>query len=212
MARRIESHWLAGPAGRLEALLEEPDHTAPSIAAVVCHPHPLYGGTLHNKVVFRIARGLRRAGAVVLRFNFRGVGQSEGEHAHLTGEIEDARTALDWLRGRYPDLPFALAGFSFGARVVTRLACLSPACAAARWVLAAGFPTHMGDTDYLQTCAVPKIFIQSTGDQFGPHGELEALYATLPEPKQLHWIEAEDHFFAGALDHLEETVRASLVP
>jgi uncharacterized protein len=211
VTRRIESHWLAGPAGRLEALLEEPEAGAPWLAAVVCHPHPLYGGTLHNKVVFRIARGLRQAGAVVLRFNFRGVGKSEGEHAHLTGEIEDARAALDWLRARYPALPFGLAGFSFGARVVTRLACSSPPrAAAARFVLAAGFPTGMGETGYLETCAVPKIFIQSTHDQFGPRPAFEALYAALPGPKQLHWIEAADHFFAGALDRLEETVRASL--
>ena len=93
------------------------------MAAVVCHPHPLYGGTMHNKVVYRMARGLRRAGVVVLRFNFRGVGRSEGEHAHLEGEIEDARAALAWLRERYPDLPYALAGFSFGSRVITRLGC-----------------------------------------------------------------------------------------
>jgi alpha/beta superfamily hydrolase len=213
VARRIESHWLPGPAGRLEALLEEPEEAAPSVAAVVCHPHPLYGGTLNNKVVFRIARGLRGAGAVVLRFNFRGVGKSEGEHAHLTGEIEDARAALDWLRARYPAVPFALAGFSFGARVVTRLACDHQATVSPsnlQWVMAAGFPTRMGDARYLETCTVPKIFIQSEHDQFGPRPELEALYDTLPAPKQIHWIESADHFFAGALDRLEETVRASL--
>jgi uncharacterized protein len=210
--RRIESHWLAGPAGRLEALLEEPEEGQPSLAAVVCHPHPLHGGTLHNKVVFRMARGLRRAGAVVLRFNFRGAGRSEGQHAHLTGEIEDARAALDWLRARYPGLPFALAGFSFGARVATRLVCAATDIGTARWVLAAGFPTHMGEAAYLESCTVPKIFIQSTHDQFGPRPELEALYAALPDPKQIHWIESSDHFFAGALDELEETVRASVLP
>jgi alpha/beta superfamily hydrolase len=214
VARRIESHWLPGPAGRLEALLEEPDEAALSVAVVVCHPHPLYGGTLHNKVVYRIARGLRAAGAVVLRFNFRGVGKSEGEHAHLTGEIEDARAALDWLRARYPAVPFALAGFSFGARVVTRLACDPQATVSPsnlQWVMAAGFPTRMGDARYLETCTVPKIFIQSEHDQFGPRPELEALYDTLPAPKQIHWIESADHFFVGALDRLEETVRASLL-
>src|SRR6202790_3998673 len=113
-------------------------------AALVCHPHPRHGGTMHNKVVYRIARGLRRAGTVVLRFNFRGVGRSHGVHAHLTGEIEDARAALGWLRARYPNLPFALAGFSFGARVVTRLGC---GMEGARFVLAAGFPTRMGAAD-----------------------------------------------------------------
>ena len=208
MPRRIEPHSIAGPAGLLEALVEEPEEAEPALAAVVCHPHPLYGGTLHNKVVFRIARGLRRAGAVVLRFNFRGVGKSEGEHAHLTGEVEDARAALGWLRARYPALPFALAGFSFGARVVTRLGC---AMEDARFVLAAGFPTRMGDADYLKTCTVPRIFIQSTHDEFGPRTEFERLYGMLPGPKQIHWIEAGDHFFAGGLDQLEEAVRASLL-
>ena len=115
MPRRIESLTIPGPAGSLEALLEEPDHCEPRLAAVVCHPHPLFGGTMHNKVVYRIARGLRRAGIVVLRFNFRGVGRSEGEHAHMIGEVEDARAALEYLRARYPHLAYALAGFSFGS-------------------------------------------------------------------------------------------------
>src|SRR5215467_5237715 len=87
VARRIESHTVAGPAGKLEALLEEPEEREPVCAALVCHPHPLFGGTMHNKVVYRLARGLRRTGAVVLRFNFRGVGMSEGEHGNLEGEI-----------------------------------------------------------------------------------------------------------------------------
>src|SRR5438445_9051966 len=129
------------------------------MCALVCHPHPLYGGAMHNKVVYRMARGLRRAGAVVLRFNFRGVGRSQGVHGHLTGEIEDCRAALAWLRDRYPGLPFALAGFSFGARVITRLGCELaadvPGAApriAPRWLLAAGFPTRMGGAEYLEPC------------------------------------------------------------
>jgi alpha/beta superfamily hydrolase len=201
--RRIESHSLPGPAGRLEALLEEPEDRVPLFAAVACHPHPLYGGTMHNKVVYRLARGLRRAGAVVLRFNFRGVGSSEGEHAHVTGEIEDARAALAWLRARYAALPFALAGFSFGSRVVTRLGCQSDG---ALFLMALGFPTGMGETGYLEQCATPRVFIQSTHDQFSPRSAMEALYERLPEPKMLRWVEAADHFFAGALDVLEEQV------
>ena len=203
MARRIESHTLAGPAGDLEALLEEPEDRDPEFAALVCHPHPLYGGSLHNKVVYRLARGLRRAGAVVLRFNFRGVGLSQGEHGNLEGEIEDARAALAWLRARYPDLKHALAGFSFGSRVITRLGCEQ---GDAKFLLAAGFPTRWGPPDYLQDCSVPKIFIQSTNDQYGPRSELEVMYPHFGEPKQIHWIGASDHFFAGALDALEETV------
>ena len=206
MPRRIESLSLAGPAGRLEALLEESEDAEPRLCAVVCHPHPLYGGTMHNKVVYRLARGLRRAGIVVLRFNFRGVGSSAGEHAHLEGEIEDARAALAWLRERYPALPYALAGFSFGSRVVTRLGC---AATGASFLMAAGFPTRWGSPDYLDTCEAPKVFIQSTNDQYGPRAELEEMYQRFATPKQLHWIESADHFFAGGLEELEAQVKAA---
>src|SRR5436305_1329350 len=114
---------LAGPAGRLEALLEEPEEREPIEAALVCHPHPRHGGTMHNKVVYRIARGLRKTGRVVLRFNYRGVNLSQGVYDHGEGELEDARTALSWLRERYPLLPYSLAGFSFGSRIALRLGC-----------------------------------------------------------------------------------------
>ena len=204
MARKIETHFIAGPAGRLESLLEEPEHGEPRFAALVCHPHPLYGGTMHNKVVYRMARGLRKAGAVVLRFNFRGVNLSEGEHAHGEGEMEDARAELAFLRERYPDLPWMLGGFSFGSRVALRLGCsLTPG---PRRVLAAGFPTKGQDNRYLAQCCVPKVLIQSTHDEHGPKLELEAAYAGFSEPKELHWIEARDHFFAGALDRFEAAV------
>ena len=203
MPRRIESHWIAGPAGRLEALLEEPERGSPLLAALVCHPHPLYGGAMRNKVVHRLARGLRRAGAVTLRFDFRGVNGSEGEYGHLTGETEDARAALEWLRRRYPELPFALAGFSFGACAIARLGC---GMEDARFLLAAGFPTRMGGAEYLENCPSPKIFAASEHDEFAPRGEFEALFARVAEPKRLVWVDASDHFFAGALDALEETV------
>ena len=174
------------------------------MAAVVCHPHPLFGGTRHNKVVYRMARGLRRSGLVVLRFNFRGVGRSQGEHAHLEGEIDDARAALSWLRERYQDLPFALAGFSFGARAITRLGCSEPG---ASFLMAAGFPTRYGPSDYLESCAAPKIFIQSTNDQYGPRAEMDEHFARFAEPKELIWVESRDHFFAGGLDDLEQQVQ-----
>jgi hypothetical protein len=205
MTRRIESQEIAGPAGRLEALVEEPHDREAWCAAVVCHPHPRHGGTMHNKVVYRLARGLRRAGIAVLRFNYRGVGRSAGEYGNLEGEIEDARAALGWLRARYAGLPYALAGFSFGARVITRLGCEGDG---ARFLLAAGFPTSMGRAEYLERCAMPKIFVQSTHDRYGPRAELEAAFAGWAAPKRLEWIEAADHFFAGALEALEERVAA----
>lgn len=206
MARKIETHLIAGPAGQLESLLEEPEQGEPRFAALVCHPHPLYGGTMHNKVVYRMARGLRKTGAVVLRFNFRGVNLSEGEHAHGVGEVDDARTVLEFLRVRYPELPWMLAGFSFGSRVALRLGCsLDPA---PQRVLAAGFPTRREDNRYLATCGVPKTFIQSTQDEHGPRVELEAVYPGFAEPKEIHWVEAKDHFFTGALDAFELAVQA----
>jgi len=203
VARKIESLLLEGPAGRLEALLEEPENGEPREAALVCHPHPQHGGTMHNKVVYRIARGLRTAGAVVLRFNYRGVNLSEGEYAHGEGELEDARAALAYLRERYPGLPFTLAGFSFGSRIVLRLGCEG---IGARRVIAVGFPTSYKDRSFLDACSVPKIFVQSTHDQYGPIPEIEPLVASLAEPKRLVQVEATDHFFAGALDGLEREI------
>jgi uncharacterized protein len=201
--RRIESHLLDGAAGKIEALLEEPETAPAREACLVCHPHPLYGGTMHNKVVYRMARGLRRSGSIVLRFNFRGVGRSQGVHAHGEGELEDARILMDWLRSRYPTLPYAVAGFSFGSRVALRLGC---SLSGTRRVIAVGLPTRSNSLDYLRTCATPKIFIQSINDEHGPRPELEALYRDFGEPKQLYWAEAADHFFVNGLDALEETV------
>src|SRR2546423_741750 len=152
MPRRIESLFLAGPTGRLEALLEEPEDSEPREAELVCHPHPQHGGTMHNKVVHRIARGLRKAGAAVLRFNYRGVNRSEGEYAHGEGEMEDARAALSYLRERYPGLPLTIAGFSFGSRIALRLGCAE---AGVRRVIAVGLPTEYHNQSSLAGCKVP---------------------------------------------------------
>ncbi len=203
MARKIESHMLPGPAGRLEALLEEPDEGEPREAVLVCHPHPQHGGTMHNKVVYRMARALRSTGRVVLRFNYRGVNLSEGTYGHGVGETEDARSALQWLRERYPEIPYSLAGFSFGSRVVLTLGCTLPDV---RRVLAVGFPTTYRNRDFLVGCHVPKVFVQSTRDEHGPQADLQAVVDGLPEPKELHWVEATDHFFKDALDEFEKLI------
>ena len=200
MPRRIESLFLSGPAGKLEAVIEEPEDRDPVEAAVVCHPHPQFGGTMHNKVIYRLARGLRRSGCVVLRFNFRGVNLSEGDYAEGIGETEDARTALWELQVRYPDLPLLAAGFSFGSRVALRLTSQEPGL---RRVLAVGFPTRWAERDFVYRVVAPKYFVQSTNDEFGPREELSTFFETLAEPKQLDWVEAQDHFFAGALDGFE---------
>ncbi|HEX8985862.1 MAG TPA: alpha/beta fold hydrolase [Bryobacteraceae bacterium] len=203
MPRIIETLLLDGPAGKLEAMLEAPEDAAPRELALVCHPHPLHGGTMHNKVVYRLARALRRNGAAVLRFNFRGVGRSEGHYDKGIGEIEDARAALAWLRLRYPGLPYTLAGFSFGSRVVLSLGCEGDG---AGRLIAAGLPTRFGAIGLRLACRTPKFIVQSTHDQYGPPEELEKLFREFAEPKSLIWIQASDHFFAGALDVFEDAV------
>ena len=201
MPRKIESHSISGPAGILEALLEEPEEAEPREACLICHPHPAHGGTMQNKVVYRMAHGLRRSGRVVLRFNFRGVGRSAGEYDRGVGELEDARAALAWLRARYPDLPYSLAGFSFGSRIILHLGC---ALDDVQSLVAVGFPTNLEDTSYLANCKKPKTFIQSTRDDFGPKDALTKLFGTFAEPKRLIFVDAGDHFFAGSLPELEE--------
>ncbi len=201
--RRIESLFVNGPAGRLEALLEEPEGTLPVEAALVCHPHPLHGGTMHNKVAYRLARGLRKSGCVVFRFNFRGVNLSEGAYAEEQGELEDARAALTELRRRYPHLPYLISGFSFGSRIALRLAVDEPEAAR---VIAVGFPTRYPNRQYVHEVSVPKFFIQSTHDDFGPQPEMQQFFHELPEPKHLDWVTALDHFFKDNLDGYEAVV------
>src|SRR5207237_3111219 len=176
--RRIESHFIEGGAGRIEALLEEPEDAALREACLICHPHPLYGGTMHNKVVYRMARALRRSGSVVLRFNFRGVGKSEGAHDQGAGELDDAYLCLEWLRARYPGLPYSVAGFSFGSRIALRLGCSVPRT---RRVIAVGLPTRSSQLEFVAACTAPKVFIQSTNDEHGPRPELEELFKDFAE-------------------------------
>ncbi len=196
---------LPGKAGRIEALLEEPEEGEALEAAVVCHPHPQFGGTMHNKVVYRLARGLRKSGCVVLRFNYRGVNLSEGAYDEGVGETDDARVALDELRTRYPSLPAMVAGFSFGSRVALRLSSQEPVI---RRVFALGFPTRIPERGYVYHVDVPKAFIHSTIDEYGPRPEMEEFFKTVQEPKEIHWIEAGDHFFTGALDKLEAVIQS----
>lgn len=203
MSRRIESLFIDGPAGKLEALLEEPEDQSPRQAALICHPHPQHGGTMHNKVVYRIARGMRRAGSVVLRFNYRGVNMSEGHYDNGVGETEDARAALRFLRSRYPELPFSLAGFSFGSRIILKLGCETPGPFR---LLAVGFPAGSAESQGLGQCDVPRVFIQSTRDEFCPVPCMETYFAGLIGPKQLTWVDAQDHFFGSALDEFETAV------
>ena len=212
MARKIESVTIPGPVGDIEALLEEPDEVETATVAfsevtLVCHPHPLFGGTMHNKVVYRMARGFRKSGSVVLRFNFRGVGRTQGAHDDGRGEMDDARACLEFLRARYPELPFSIAGFSFGSRVALQLGCsMQEDAVKPVRLVPVGFPTWKYNFDFLTTCVLPKYFVQSTNDEHGPRSALEAMFEKFPEPKLLQFIEARDHFFAGALEELEAVI------
>jgi alpha/beta superfamily hydrolase len=212
--RKIESLFIPGPAGRLEALLEEPESdqgAQPSHACLVCHPHPKYSGTMHNKVVYRIARGLRRTGAVVLRFNFRGVNSSEGVYDHGIGEQDDARAALAFLRERYPTLRYSLAGFSFGSRVILQIGCPSAGPKPQR-LIAVGFPLTKLRFEFLANCTLPKYFVLSTNDEYSPVPQMEKIFRTFPEPKTLKLIDATDHFFDGGLQQLEDAIAAIVMP
>ncbi len=206
-ATKIERLTLTGPAGRLEALLEwEPDST-PNLAAVVCHPHPLYGGTMHNKVVYRAAKAALAAGAPTLRFNFRGVGKSEGEYANGIGERDDARAALDWLAGRFPGLPVAMMGFSFGSAVALYV---GAADERVRVLVGLGLPVGSTDFAFLETSNKPKLVVQATEDQYGPRDRLQEAFNRFQEPKELRWIEGVDHFFNGKLPELQSAIEGFL--
>jgi len=206
-ATRLVPLELPGPAGRIETLLQEREHQAPPVVALVCHPHPLYGGTLNNKVTHRLATTLFARGAAVLRFNFRGVGRSEGTHDRGRGEVHDTLALLDWLRRRHPAAEAWLAGFSFGSWVASRAAAAEPAVR--RLVLVAP-PVHTQTFEEMRTCPVPKLVIQGTADEVCRLEVLERVYPTWAEPKRLERVEGASHFFDRRLAELAAAVTRGL--
>ncbi|HZG53987.1 MAG TPA: alpha/beta family hydrolase [Pyrinomonadaceae bacterium] len=199
--------FITVPHGKLEAILKEPGAgVARRGVALVLHPHPLHGGTMHNKVVFRAARALNDAGLVTLRKNFRGVGQTTGTHDHARGEAEDARLALDYLVARYPDAPLLLAGFSFGARVGLET---GVGDARVRALVGIGTPINMYDFSFLKNCRQPILFIHGERDEFGDAARLQALAAELPAEAhaRVEIIPAAGHFFDHQLDELSRVLR-----
>jgi len=201
---QAEKLFLDGPAGRLEAVLWTPaSASAAPLAALVCHPHPLYGGTLHNKVVFQAAKALDRRGMAVLRFNFRGTGQSEGTHDKGVGEQEDVRAALDFLALRHPGKPLLLAGFSFGCWVGLRAGCADERVAE---LIGLGAPVDGSDFSYLRSCAKPKLFLHGANDEYGDPRKLEELAAGLPGENKVAVIEGADHFFTGKLEEMRAEI------
>ncbi len=201
------SFFIAGPAGRLEAMLWTTPGANPEMVALVCHPHPLFGGTMHNKVVFQAAKTLHNRGVPVLRFNFRGAGLSEGKHDHGWGERQDVRAGIDYLAEQYPGRRVLLAGFSFGSWVGLRVGCDDARVAD---LVGLGLPVDKSDVNYLRDCLKPKLLIQGGNDQFGSRANLEALFAKLPNPKRLVIVESADHFFTGRLGEVSAAINAWL--
>lgn len=214
----MEAHhkeiMLRGPAGRLEALLWTPKTSSKMpLAAVLCHPHPLYQGTMHNKVVYQAAKALESLGIPVLRFNFRGVGASEGSYDHGRGEEDDVRAALDYLASQFPRAPLLAAGFSFGAWVGLRVGCQDP-----RVIELVGLGLPIDDRklpfEYLRACTKPKLLIQGEGDQYAAKPHFESFVAEFgPRAAAATRVVfvGGDHFFAAHLDEMADALRQWLV-
>jgi alpha/beta superfamily hydrolase len=187
---------LIGPAGRLEALLNSGFDEAP-FAAMVAHPHPLFGGTMHNKVVYNAMKAFSSFGLPVLRFNFRGCGLSEGTHDHGQGEIDDIRAAVNYLDHRFRK-PILFAGFSFGSYTGLKATCGDDRV---KGLVGLGLPVQAAGRDYcyefLAQCHQPKFFISGDHDEFCPADVLERVVATAPSPSEYVIIPGADHFFAG---------------
>ena len=207
---KIESLTLPGEAGALEALLNinsPPSGADAKYAALVCHPHPLFGGTMHNKVVYHAMKTLHGFGFPVLRFNFRGVGSSAGEHDEGRGEVADVQVALDFLAERFA-LPVLFAGYSFGAAVGLRAAVVHPRVAG---LILLGPPVRVEERTYsyedLHDSALPKLMVSGDRDQYAPLAELQEIFSRVAEPKRLVLVPGADHFFGGHMEELREALR-----
>jgi uncharacterized protein len=199
---------LAGPAGRLEALLDDGGEP-PRAAVVFGHPHPMYGGTMHTRAVYQAARGLTRIGCSVLRFNFRGVGLSEGTFDQGEGERADYTAALDFMAGRCPGAPLWAAGFSFGSWIALETGAADPRVSA---LIAIAPPVKREGYTWTHTLASdkPKFFVQGDLDELCPIKDLWAFYAQLREPKELVVIDGASHLFDGQAQEVGEALEGLL--
>jgi len=194
---------IRAPHGQLEAILKEPRAGSVRGAALVLHPHPLGGGTMHNKVVFRAAAALNDAGLVVLRVNFRGVGQSTGEHDEGRGELDDARVGLDYLAGKYPEQKITLCGFSFGARVGMKIGMTDERVVR---LISIGTPVDKYDFGFLTECRKPILFVHGELDEYGDVERLRELAAQIKAPVEVKVIKGAGHFFDAQLDELKMAI------
>lgn len=194
--------FIPAPHGRLEAILKEPRIDLRG-AALVLHPHPLGGGTMHNKVVFRAAAALNDAGLVTLRVNFRGVGQSTGAHDEGYGERDDVRAGIDYLAEHYRDQEITLCGFSFGARVGLEVGIADDRVAR---LISIGTPVDNYDFSFLKECRKPILFVHGEHDEYGNVDRLRELIAKIKAPVELKVIKGAGHFFDDQLDELKRVI------
>ncbi len=195
--------FIPGRGVRLEAILREPRGATLRGAAVLCHPHPAYGGTMDNRVIYRAAKAVQEAHLAALRFNFRGVGASSGSFDEGEGEKDDVAEAIDWLGARYPGLPLALVGFSFGAWVGLQVGCLDPRIKA---LVGLGLPLNFYNFDFLADNRKPALFLIGTRDEFSPMERLDFLERLLPATSGVRRIEGADHFFASQLEQVQSLI------
>lgn len=192
------------PQGHLEGILKpESEGVEPRYVAVVCHPHPLYGGTMHNKVVFKVAQTLQMLHIPALRFNFRGVGHSSGVYDEGRGEMDDVRAALEFMSRRYAGIPAIIAGFSFGAFVGLRVAAIDDRVQA---MIGLGVPARWLENDTFLGGGKPKLFIHGTADDVAPYEATRKWFESVPAPKIMVAIEGADHFFQDRLDEVRATI------
>jgi uncharacterized protein len=195
--------FIPAPHGRLEAILKLPREKAALGTALVLHPHPLGGGTMHNKVVFRAAAALNDAGLITLRINFRGVGESTGTHDEGYGERDDVRAGLDYLAENYPAEEITLCGFSFGARVGLEVGIVDERVAK---LISIGTPVDKYDFSFLADCRKPILFVHGEHDEYGDAERLRELIATIKAPVKLAIIKGAGHFFDDQLDELKRAI------
>lgn len=192
------------PQGHLEGILKPEDiEISPRYVGLVCHPHSLYGGTMHNKVVFKVAQTIQGLGIPALRFNFRGVGHSTGTYDEGRGEMDDVRHALEFLSRRYPGVPAIIAGFSFGSYVGLRVAASDDRVQA---MIGLGVPARWFEDDTLQGCHKPKLFVHGTADEIAPYDLAEEWFEQVPAPKSLIAVQGADHFFQGRLEEVQAII------
>jgi len=197
----VKTRTIAGPAGTLQLREDMPDQ-APSAVAVICHPHPLHGGSLNNKVVHQLAKTLTELGAASVRFNFRGVGDSEGVYDEGRGELDDLLAVVDWAQLRWPGLPLWLAGFSFGGFIALRGAQQR----APQWLVTVAPAVNYFPDDSLDPAGVRWLLVQGDADDIVPADLVQAWTARLPHAPQLVLLEGAGHFFHGRLNELKQVI------